>query len=113
MAEAEQSGRTALSLKYKLLGYIAAWLIALFATDPSGGLWSLAWMFPLGLAAVASRHAANDGGWGVFGACVGVYLVHAIFYFRSRTSRATAAAFLLLVALLVGNVAGCRGMIHP
>jgi len=44
-----------------------AWLVALFATNPDGGLWALAWMFPLGLAAFINPHWANSGGWGVFG----------------------------------------------
>jgi hypothetical protein len=35
----------------KIISYVAAWLLALFAANPNGGLWALAWMFPLGLAA--------------------------------------------------------------
>jgi hypothetical protein len=31
--------------RYKIIAYIVAWLVALFATNPSGGLWALAWMF--------------------------------------------------------------------
>jgi hypothetical protein len=36
-------------------------IIALLLTAP--GMWLLAYMFPLGLAAVIDRHLANDGGW--------------------------------------------------
>ena len=31
----------------KIMAYVVLWPAALFATDPSLGLWSLAWMFPL------------------------------------------------------------------
>jgi hypothetical protein len=48
-------------LRYKIIAYIAAWIIALLLTAP--GMWLLAYMFPLGLAAVIDRHLANDGGW--------------------------------------------------
>jgi hypothetical protein len=43
-----------------------AWVAALFATNSNGGLWALAWMFPLGLAAFIDPHWGNSGGWGVF-----------------------------------------------
>ena len=97
--------------KYKIVSYIAAWLGALFATHPDDGLWALAWMFPLGLAAFIIPHWANSGGWGVFGACVGFYLVHAYFFFRSRNVRSTLFLFGVLVALLTCNVSGCKAMI--
>jgi hypothetical protein len=42
-------------LRYKIVIYVAAWLAALFATNPSGKYWPLAYMFPLGLAAFFSR----------------------------------------------------------
>jgi uncharacterized protein (DUF58 family) len=53
--------------RYKIICYIAAWLVALFATNPDGGLWALAWMFPLGLAALINTRWGNSGGWGDFG----------------------------------------------
>jgi len=93
--------------RYKIISYIAAWLVALFVTDPNGGLWALAWMFPFGVAAFINPHRGNSGGWGVFGACVGIYLVHAYFYFRSR---ATLFLFAVLAILLICNVSGCRAM---
>ena len=98
--------------RYKIICYIVAWLVALFATNPDGGLWALAWMFPLGLAAFVNPRWANSGGWGVFGACIGIYLVHAYFYFRSRTLRSTLFLFGVMAILLTCNVPGCRAMIN-
>ena len=98
-------------LLYKIIAYAAIWIVALGLTAP--GLWALAWMFPLGLVAVIDRHTANDGGWGVLIACYAVYLVHGFFYFRSKTTTRTVILYGVLVVLLIGNVAGCREMIHP
>jgi hypothetical protein len=104
--------RDGFSLRLRIIAYVAAWLLALFATDPSGGLWALAYMFPLGLVAFVNLHLGNDGGWGVFAACVGVYLAHAFLFFRSKTLRSTILWFVVLVILLVCNVSGCRAMVH-
>lgn len=41
-----------------------------------------------------------------------IYLVHAFFYFRARTTRSVLILAEVLVALLPCNVAGCRAMIH-
>ena len=98
-------------LLYKIIAYAAAWIAALLLTAP--GLWPLAYMFPLGLIAVFNRHLANDGGWGVLIGLYLVYIVHAFFYFRSKTTLRTAILFGVLVVLLTCNVAGCREMIHP
>ena len=98
--------------RYKIICYLVAWLVALFATNPDGGLWPLAWMFPIGLAAFINPHWANSGGWGVFGGCIGIYLVHAHFYFRSRTLRSTLFLFGVVIVLLICNVLGCRAMIN-
>lgn len=98
--------------RYKLLAYLLAWFLALLATDPSAGLWALAYMFPLGLAAFVNLHASNDGGWGVFALCIAIYLLHGFFYFRSRTSRSTLLWLAALVILLVCNISGCRAMIN-
>jgi len=54
----------------------------------------------------------NNGGWGVFAACIGIYLVHAYFYFRSRNVRATLVLFGILVILLICNVSGCKAMLN-
>src|SRR5438128_11270966 len=69
-------------------------------------------MFPLGLVAVIDRHTANDGGWGVLIGCYAAYLVQGFFYFRSKTTTRTVILYGVLVVLLVGNVAGCREIIH-
>jgi hypothetical protein len=98
--------------RYKIISYIVAWLVAFFATNPDGGLWALVWMFPLGLAAFINPRWGNSGGWGVFGACIGIYLVHAYFYFRSRNLRSTLFLFGVLTVLPICNVSGCRAMIH-
>ena len=100
-----------MSLRFKLIAYIIAWLAALVATNPSGNFWSLAYLFPLGLAAFANLRWGNDGGWGVLGLCVAIYVAHAIFYFRSKTSRSTAFWLAVLIALLICNVAGCRAQL--
>ena len=97
-------------LLYKIIAYVAIWIVALLLTAP--GLWVLAWMFPLGLVAVVIRHAANAGGWGVLTACYAVYLVHGFFYFRSKTTTRTVILYGVLVVLLIGNVAGCRDMMR-
>src|SRR5438128_8126795 len=97
-------------LLYKIIAYAAIWIVALGLTAP--GLWALAWMFRLGLVAVIDRHSANDGGWGVLIGGYAVYLVHGYFYFRSKTVMRIVILYGVLVVLLVGNVAGCREMIH-
>jgi uncharacterized membrane protein len=97
-------------LLYKIIAYVATWIIALFLTAP--GFWPLAYIFPLGLIAVFNRHLANDGGWGVLIGLYVVYIVHGYFYFRSKTTRRTAILFGVLVVLLTCNVVGCREMIH-
>jgi hypothetical protein len=97
-------------LLYKIIAYVAIWIIALLLTAP--GFWLLAYMFPLGLIAVVDRHLANDGGWGVLIGLYLIYIVHGYFYFRSKTTAGTVILFLVLVVLLTCNVAGCRDMIH-
>jgi hypothetical protein len=114
MAEAgtaEGEKGSTVRLGYKIIGYVAIWIVALVLTAP--GMWPLAWMFPLGLVAVVDRHVANAGGWGVLIACYAVYLVHGYFYFRSKTTTRMVILYGVLVVLLIGNVAGCREMIHP
>jgi hypothetical protein len=103
-------GKSPVRLLYKIIAYVAIWILALLLTAP--GLWRLAWMFPLGLVAVIDRHAANAGGWGVLTACYAVYLVHGFFYFRSKTTTRTLILYGVLVVLLIGNVAGCRDMMR-
>jgi len=104
----ENQGRV--RLIYKIVAYVAAWITALLLTAP--GMWPLAYMFPLGLIAVFDRHLANDGGWGVFFGLYIIYIVHGFFYFRSRTTLRTVILYCVLIVMLIGNVAGCREMIH-
>jgi hypothetical protein len=68
-------------------------------------------MFPIGLAAFIDLHLGNDGGWYVLSVCVAIYIVHTIFYFRSKSMRSSAIWFGFLIALLICNVAGCRGQL--
>jgi hypothetical protein len=96
-------------LKYKIIAYIATWLVALFATNPNGKYWPLIYMFPLGLAAFVNYHS---GGWSLLAACIGIYLAHAYFYFRTRKVWSTLLLFGGLVALLICNVSGCRAMLN-
>jgi hypothetical protein len=69
-------------------------------------------MFPLGLAGVIDRHLANGGSWGVMIGCYLIYIVHAYFYFRSKTTTQAVFLYGVLIVLLIGNVAGCHEMIH-
>lgn len=103
--------RVQVRLSYKLGGYVAAWAIALIATNPTLNYWAWAYLFPLGLAAFVNLRWGNDGGWGVLGLCVGIYIVQAIFYFRAKTFRASALWLVVLVILLICNVAGCRAQL--
>src|SRR5438552_6108796 len=97
-------------LLYKIIGYVAIWIVALLLTAP--GLWPLAWMFPLGLVAVIDRHTANAGGWGVLIACYAVFLVHGFFYFCWKTTKRTVFIYGVLVVLQIGNIDDCREMIQ-
>src|ERR1044072_3225105 len=99
-------------LRHKIAFYAGAWLAALFATNPNGGLWALAWMFPLGLAAFIDRPWANSGGWGVVAVSIAGSLIPAWFYFRSQGLRATLFLICVLAILLICNVSGCRAMIN-
>ena len=111
MPDSEVEGsKSQARLGYKIVVYVATWIAALLLTAP--GMWPLAYMFPLGLAAVIDRHLANDGGWGVMIGCYLIYLVHGFFYFRSKTTARTVILYGILVLLFIGNVAGCREMIH-
>jgi hypothetical protein len=104
----ENRGRV--RLLYKIVAYVAIWSLALLLTAP--GLWPLIYMFPLGLIAVINRHLANNGSWGVLIGCYVVYIAHGFFFFQSKTTTQTLILYAILVILLLGNVAGCRGMIH-
>ena len=104
----EQAARTGIRIAYKIIIYVLAWAAALIATNPSLKLAAPIYMFPLGLVAFFNLRLGNDGGWWVIGGVTALYLVHAIFYFRSKTTRSTIVLLGILIALLVCNVAGCR-----
>jgi hypothetical protein len=95
----------------KIVLFALVWLAALVATDPTLKYWALAYMFPLGLAAFINLHLGNNPGWFGFGLLYAVYIAHAVFYFRSRTTRSTVLWLGLLVILLIGNVSGCRAQL--
>ena len=99
-------------MKYRVVSYVAAWIAALVATDPSLGLWALVYMFPLGLVAFFSPEHRPADGWLVLIGATAIYVVHAIFYFRAKTNRSALLWLGALVVLLICNVAGCRDMIH-
>ena len=96
---------------YQIAVYVLAWCVALIVTNPSLKYWALAYLFPLGLAAFVSLRLGNDGGWWVLGACVAIYLAHAVLYFRSKSTGSTVFLFAVLLGLLVCNVAGCRAQL--
>jgi hypothetical protein len=100
------------SLKQKAIAYSVAWIVALIATNPTGSLWPLIYMFPMGLWQIFYRPSLRDGGWSVLIVGFAVYVLHAFFYFRSRTRRSTMIWFAILVLLLLCNVSGCREMIN-
>jgi hypothetical protein len=104
--------KSPISLRSKIISYIATWFLALVATDPSFGLWSLAWMFLLGLYAFVFPADKQHSGWAALIVGALIYVVHAFFYFRSRTRRSTILWYVVLVILLLCNVQGCRSMIH-
>jgi hypothetical protein len=58
--------KQSVQLTFKTIGYVLASLAALFATNPDGGLWALAWMFPLGLAAFIKSAMGQQRGLGNF-----------------------------------------------
>jgi phosphoglycerol transferase MdoB-like AlkP superfamily enzyme len=104
----ESAGKTGIRVSHKVILYVLIWMGALIATDPSLKTWALIWMFPLGLAAFVNLKLGNDGGWWAIGGVTAIYLIHAIFYFRSKTTRSTIGLLAILVVLLVCNVAGCH-----
>jgi hypothetical protein len=96
----------------RVIGYIATWVVALFATNPTARWWPLIYMFPLGLLQFFYPPSLREGGWGKMAFCFGIYVVHAVFYFRARTKRSTIIWIILLVLILVCNVSGCRTILN-
>ena len=101
--------------RYKIIGYSLTWIVALLATNPTFGLLPLLYMFPSGLSRMVLPSGTDDSGWrgwAIYGVCVGVYVVQAIFFFCAKNLRSTLVWLVVLVILLVVNVAGCHDMIH-
>ena len=109
MDEASQPGGW--SRRAKIITYVAAWLLAFIATNPSGNYALLVYMFPMGLARVFYPPSLRSDGLVILIACYAAYVVHAVFYFRARGVRSSYVWLALLAALLICNVSGCREMI--
>lgn len=101
-----------IATRYKVMFYCAAWAAALLATDPSLKYAPLVYMFPLGLIAFDRYSGSQIGGWPVLIALAGVYLLHAVLFFRARSRQLTIALAAVLLVLLVWNVSGCREMLR-
>ena len=99
------------SRRAKLITYVAVWLLALIATNPSGDYALLVYLFPMGLARVFYPPRLHDDGLIILVVCYLIYVVHAVFYFRARRVRSSYLWLAILVALLICNVSGCREMI--
>jgi hypothetical protein len=78
--------------KWKIAAYIAAWIGALVATDPTFGLWPLIYMFPLGLFAFFFPEQRQEGGWLALISVLLLYVVQPFFYFRARTTLTSASS---------------------
>jgi hypothetical protein len=104
----ENQGRVRLLVK--IIAYLAACVATLFYLG--FGSFPLIYMFPLGLVAIFDLHLANDGGWGVFFGAWLVYIAHAYFYFRSKTTLQTAILYGALVIMLIADAAGCQKMVQ-
>ena len=98
--------------KWKIAAYVAAWIGGLVATDPTFGFWPLIYMFPLGLYAFFRPEHRQEGGWFVMISVVLLYVAHAFFYFRARTTLTSVILYLVLIVLLMCDASGCRAMIH-
>jgi hypothetical protein len=106
-----ESSERPVMVRSKIIGYIAAWILALFATDPTLKLWPLAWTFPLGLYGFFYPPDTKGGGRAIFFGCILVYIIQAFLYFRARTKRSTVLWYAVLVILLICNISGCRAML--
>lgn len=96
----------------KIVAYLLAWIVAFVATQPSGALFPLIWMYPIGLFAVFYPPALRSASWAPLLIGYGIYIAHACFYFTSKPMRRTTFWFAVLVVLLVCNTGGCRSMLN-
>ncbi len=109
---AKASARGGWPTKWRVLSYVGAWVATLFALDAR--LLPLAYMFPMGLYAAVVRPDSGNGpdtGWPLIIGGWLLYLVHAVIFFRARTSRSFWVAAGVLVLLLVVNIGGCQVML--
>ena len=99
------------SRRVKIIAYVAAWVIALIATNPTAHLFLLIYLFPMGLAHLVLPVGSSLDGRVVLAGSYVIYIAHAVLFFRSRSKRLTYIWFAILALLLICNVGGCRAMI--
>lgn len=99
------------SLRTRIILYASGWAAALLAIDLR--LWSLVYMFPMGLFAFIPPGSA-DGKWGVPLLVFGwiIYVGHAVFYFRAQRRKTIWILYAMLLLLLVCNAGGCHQMLQ-
>lgn len=99
------------SLRARIILYAATWCAALLAIDLR--LWALVYLFPAGLFAFLPP-GQPDEKWANPLLCFGwaIYIVHAVFFFRTRQRKTVWILFAVLVVLLVCNVGGCHQMLQ-
>ena len=99
------------SLRTRVLLYATSWAAVLLAIDLR--LWSLVYMFPMGLFAFFPPGTADEK-WAVPLLVLGwvIYVVHAVFYFRARRRKAIWIVYAVLLVLLVFNTGGCHHMLR-
>jgi hypothetical protein len=98
-----------MSKRNRIIFYCFAWAAALIATSPSLELFSLVWMFPLGLAALI-HPPWSQGGWPAIGVGTAIYVAHAILYFRAKRRGIVIILAIVLVVMLICNVSSCRAI---
>lgn len=99
-----------ISHRTRLILYAASGAAVLLAIDLR--LWSLVYMFPMGLFAFIPPGPADEE-WAVPLLVLGwvIYIVHAVFFFRARRRRAIWILYAVLLVLLVFNTGGCHHML--
>lgn len=105
------AGISTVSLRTRAILYAASWAAALLAIDPR--LWSLVYLFPVGLFAFIPPGQA-DGKWSYPLLYLGwaIYIVHAVFFFRARRRKAIWILYAVLLLLFAGNIGGCHQMLR-
>ena len=102
---------SSVSLRVRIILYAAAWAAALLAIDLR--LWTLVYMFPIGLCAFLPS-GLGDSKWGISLLVLGwiIYVGHAVFFFRARSRKTFWVWFAVLLLLLLCNVGGCHQMLR-